>query len=265
MYGPKEILVRWCLVLGLAMLFMMAMVPAAVAGQSGPAKSGNQGNPGVIPPQAKYGGMTYGEWSAAWWQWAFSMPVDHHPLFDLTGEDAANGQSGHVWFLGGLWWANDAPPPSTAVTREIIIPSGKALFFPIVNSELNCVELAGTECCPPEGVPNVQCIRDLMASFIESLTNDNMYATIDRKPFTNVVAYRAISQEFSMWLPENNALEAWGIPFEFGEITPVVADGYFLMVAPLSVGKHTITFGVKNLEWFMDITYNITVVPGKRQ
>src|SRR5713101_9232359 len=55
-------------------------------------------NPGVLPPQSHAFGMTYGEWSAAWWQWAFSLPVDHHPLFDTA--DCSAGQSGKVWFLG---------------------------------------------------------------------------------------------------------------------------------------------------------------------
>src|SRR5690242_15482225 len=55
-------------------------------------------NPGVIPVNASPYGATYGEWSARWWQWAFSLPVDHHPLFDTA--DCSAGQSGPVWFLG---------------------------------------------------------------------------------------------------------------------------------------------------------------------
>ncbi len=43
-----------------------------------------------------------------------------------------------------------------------------------------------------------------------------------------------------------------------------MADGYYLLVEPLSIGKHKIKFGVKNVGWSMDIIYNITVVPGKK-
>ena len=60
------------------------------------AGQGNQGNPGVIPPQASSHGQTYGEWSAAWWQWVLSVPADHNPALDLRGADAAQGQSGPV-------------------------------------------------------------------------------------------------------------------------------------------------------------------------
>src|SRR3989442_8315950 len=63
-------------------------------------------NPGVIPPNAKAFGMTYGEWSAKWWQWAFSLPVDQNPFFDEGGtcSNGANGQPepGPVWFLTGV-------------------------------------------------------------------------------------------------------------------------------------------------------------------
>ena len=41
----------------------------ATAGQ------GNQGNPGVVPPQAHPNDMTYGQWAAAWWHWALSIPA----------------------------------------------------------------------------------------------------------------------------------------------------------------------------------------------
>ncbi len=32
-------------------------------------------NPGVLPVNSKPYGMTYGEWSAKWWQWAYSIPL----------------------------------------------------------------------------------------------------------------------------------------------------------------------------------------------
>src|SRR5512142_3011564 len=91
------------------------------------AGQGNQGNPGVIPPQANSHGQSYGEWSADWWQWILSIPADHNPALDLTGADAAQGQSGSVWFLAGVFGAPGA------VERTITIPPGKGLFFPLIN------------------------------------------------------------------------------------------------------------------------------------
>jgi hypothetical protein len=73
----------------LALVFGLSVLPVS-AGQ------GNKGNPGVIPPQASSHGQSYGEWAAAWWQWVLSVPADHNPALDLTGADAAQGQSGPV-------------------------------------------------------------------------------------------------------------------------------------------------------------------------
>ena len=38
-----------------------------------------------LPPGRPAYGKTYGAWSAAWWQWAYSIPVPSNPLFDSTG------------------------------------------------------------------------------------------------------------------------------------------------------------------------------------
>lgn len=73
------------------------------------------GNPGVIPPNARVHGKTYAEWSAAWWQWLWSAPVDVNPGLDETGEFVTWGQSGPVWFIapnyGGVSerWATIPP------------------------------------------------------------------------------------------------------------------------------------------------------------
>src|SRR5918998_839871 len=31
--------------------------------------------------------LTYGEWTAQWWQWAYSIPEDRNPVADQTGEN----------------------------------------------------------------------------------------------------------------------------------------------------------------------------------
>ena len=53
----------------------------------------------VVPPNAIVAGRSYGDWSAAWWQWALSNPVASNPLFDHG--TCGQGQSGAVFFLGG--------------------------------------------------------------------------------------------------------------------------------------------------------------------
>ena len=80
----------------------------------------------VAPPDANYAGLSYGEWGAAWWQHMFSIPAATNPMLDTTGANALIDQSGPVYFLAGTFGGGEA-------TRTVTIPSGKALFFPIVN------------------------------------------------------------------------------------------------------------------------------------
>src|SRR5437764_1352063 len=71
-------------------------------------------------------GNTYVGWSGLWWQFVSSIPATDNPLLDQTGADCTVGQSGSVWFLVGV-------STSGRVTRTCTIPSGKILFFPVVN------------------------------------------------------------------------------------------------------------------------------------
>ena len=217
-------------------------------------------NPGVIPPHAKAYGMTYGEWSAKWWQWAYSLPVDQNPWFDEESSCAngANGQFGPVWFLTGV--INES---GTAV-RNCTVPAGKALFFPVINAEDATLEsgLTGED------------LR-IFPTWVMSLVT-NIAAEIDGVPLVNLYDYRAVSPLFVYGpLPEGNVLAYFGFDAPAGStsagappnntFTPsAAADGYYLMLAPLPVGQHTIHFtGTLGdpVNFTLDITYNLTVAP----
>src|SRR5258708_30783707 len=88
----------------------------------------NLKTPSVFPPNAAPFDKTYAQWAEAWWQWCFSLPVTAHPLFDTA--DCSAGQAGSVWFLGGNF-------TGTPVTRNCSVPTGTALFFPILNNEVD--------------------------------------------------------------------------------------------------------------------------------
>jgi hypothetical protein len=230
--------------LGLAAL----MVIAALSSQ-GIATGKTAGfPPAIASPQMNYLGMSYGDWGAAWQQWAFSLPFTGHPLFN---GDPAGGQQGKVWFLGGNWWPNSGSPPGGVVTRSLTIPSGTSLFFPIVNAGQEPVELPGYT------IPQM---RAVAGDWLNAMTDDNLYATIDGHEIRCLTRYRAISPVFTLHLPEqDNVFQGWGLETPSTTVEPTVADGFYLMVAPLPVGQHTITFGVKNLGWSMDLVYEITV------
>src|SRR6266480_3671629 len=110
-----------------------------------PSQAGEQ-TAGIVPPQARPYGASYGEWSARWWRWAFSLPVDHHPLYDTA--DCSAGQSGPVWFLGGTFTTIQSSPNPAIIrgiaTRDCTVPNGKFLFFPLLNVECSTIEGNGT-------------------------------------------------------------------------------------------------------------------------
>lgn len=62
-----------------------------------------------------------------WWKWAMSAPDDVSPVRDTTGEHAAWSQPSDLWFLAGTYGGR--------VVRRCAIPSGKPLFFPVLNMQ----------------------------------------------------------------------------------------------------------------------------------
>lgn len=236
----QSVIVAVVFVLGLT---MPAVVPFALAG----------GNPDVIPPNAKPLGLTYGEWSARWWQWAYSLPVSDNPFFDEGGDctNGAQGQSGPVWFLTGV--INE----SGTAKRDCTVPTGRMLFFPILNVE--CATLEGNGSTEAE-------LRACTDSYMSVVTN--VAAKLDGRPIQNLQRFRAASPLFTYGpLPAGNVPDTFpGVDAPEGTTSLSAADGFYLMLAPLPVGHYTLrfsgTFGAP-INFTLDITYNLTVAPDR--
>ncbi|MGW1717652.1 hypothetical protein [Streptomyces sp. NPDC002156] len=66
-----------------------------------------------------------GQLAARWWKWALSAPDSRSPVKDTTGEHAGWKQPADLWFLAGTYGGR--------VTRRCEVPSGRPLFFPVIN------------------------------------------------------------------------------------------------------------------------------------
>jgi hypothetical protein len=213
------------------------------------AQGGNP-NPQVLPVHSSPFGSTYGEWSARWWQWALSIPAATNPVLDETGEHCAEGQIGQVWFLASSFFGG-------TFDRTCTVPTGKALFFPIVQVAFG----AAVGDCEPTN-PGVPCdVTALRAAAAASMDPVMIDASIDGVPLRNLSDYRVQSPVFSVTLPEENVL---GVPS--GTYAPMVSDGYWLMLAPLSAGAHTIHFkgiitGGPFAGFETEVTYHLTIGP----
>jgi hypothetical protein len=223
---------------------------------AGPVAAKNA-NPGVIPPNAKPFGKTYEQWSVTWWNWAISLPVTNHPLFDQTGENCGVGQQGQVWFLGGVFgFSGDAE-------RTCTLPTGKAIFFPILN-------IFGDNIDPidPNGPPTELTEQGLIDTYCEPFLHDNvaLNAEVDGRALKNLEEYEIEPTLFQYDMPEEDSLyDFFGVDWAGAPPPPgAVSCGYYLMLAPLPKGEHTLHFhastdGLGGFE--LDVTYNLEVVP----
>jgi hypothetical protein len=196
----------------------------------------------ITEPSRKYKGLDYGEWNAEWWKWAFSMPIDKHPLFDTA--DASEGQEGNVWFIGSGFIGGD-------VDRSIIIPSGTRLFIPLFNYEASTIEGNG------EGA-------ELIAN-VESVMKDvkDLYAEIDGSSIVIDESFRAPSGLFEFGpLPDNNVLQFFGVDAPEGATSEAAADGYYMMLNPLPPGDHKIKWSSNWGDVFtQNVEYEVLVQP----
>ena len=207
-------------------------------------------DPGVLPPQSSAFGKSLGAWSAAWWQWAFAIPTGQNPLLDDSGANCGVGQAGKVWFLGGTFALTENPSTHDVVgtaSRTCSIPNGTAVLIPIINAECSTIEGNGTTEAE---------LRACARGFMDGVTV--LTADVDGRSVSNPRQYRATSPLFSFTLPSDNLL---GKP---AGTSPSVSDGFYLLLAPPSVGAHSIhVHGEAPLSptssFILDVTYALTV------
>ncbi|HAX80181.1 MAG TPA: hypothetical protein DCY88_31175 [Cyanobacteria bacterium UBA11372] len=244
----------------------------------------------VLAPDALVAGKTQGKWGDLWWQYILSIPKDDNPASDITGEKASIGQSGPVFFLAGLI-------PNGPVERTITVPADKYIFFPLINQAVDNTSIANDPNDPnffgnlpvdsddsmPPVFPddcffinpnNPPSLRSCTASIIDG-TSD-LFATINGLDLEaegiNLFEYRQQSPEaYSYTVPIDNVV-GFADPLFLNNpgqsnklqfpatIGPTVSDGFWLMLAPLPPGKHTLNFGGTGLFTAQNVTYNITSV-----
>jgi hypothetical protein len=232
----------------LSTLLFLAIILVVVSSEA--SGGGRDKKPAIIPPDEKYKGLTYEDLEAMWWQAAFATPVVDgvHPL--ISG-GAFGGHKQHgVLFLAGVFGS---------ATLELTVTDGTALFFPLINTE--CSEFEP----PPFHGDDEKSLRKQANHLIDNTSG--IFAEIDGKPVRKIGTYRVQSDLFK-WgpLPADNILAFSGLDAPKGTTSHSVDAGYYLLLAPLSLGEHVIHFGGTfggDLSGSIDTTYIITVVKKK--
>lgn len=236
---------------GLVSILVAVLMGLVAAGHDGPAGLAQEATPtaaGVaLPPDAEVEGLELGAWSARSWQWFFSLPQEVNPFFDVTGELCGYGQAGPVFFLAGA---------EGSVERSCVIPEGVHIFVPLIGSECSTVEPppffgrdeAELRRCASEAVDNAESAIDMSA----------MAVAVDGETIADLASYRAATPLFRLWLPEENLLGA------DQSVAESVADGYQVMLSPLSLGEHEVEITIPGPQGEEPVTiaYTLTVVSG---
>jgi hypothetical protein len=243
-YRFRKVAVASVAAVAIAVAMMAPSDPVAAAG-GGPMASQANVNPGVIPNQGK----KYADLSTKWWQWAFSFPAADIPFFNTGGPvDVSAGQSGYIWFLAG---ANSGP-----TTRTAHVPTGVSLFFPMANL-VNDYPCPDPSFQPDPGESLEHFLQRTGAPYLQFMTE--LFAEVDHVPLRNLGSYVAISPIFTF--TADPAAAASFDPCITGTPQPGVSVGYWLLLTPLPPGQHTVHFG--SVGWGQDVTYDLTVIPGR--
>lgn len=204
-----------------------------------PLSSGAAAGIKVFDPGIEHFGKSYNELAGDWWSWAVRFPFATNPLVEDGAVDCTRGQQGKIWFLAGNFGGTSH--------RACTIPTGKALFFPIRN----------TLWWVPEDGATVAEVRALAHGDIHSTTS--LEVIIDGVVIDDPFAYRAQSPPGGFALPCGPLLADFGFSPTPDPRDPAVADGYWILLAPLHKGAHVIEFRSSSPQLNVEVTYHLTV------
>jgi hypothetical protein len=248
----------------IACLALFAAMPMASAQEK-------SGSVRVVPINGTVGGRTYGQWSAEWWHRALAVTsLDDCALMNQPEPNQANGP---VFFLAGT--------PSGPAKRQCNVPSGKFLMFPVFNVEWSKAEALAQQ--PPTGgclLPGVvpsgtedaalrACAK---AQADHALRPDaTLEADVDGIPLPNLTTFRAASPfpPFSFTTVAGNPFGICPAAGPCPLTSQAVADGYWIILQPLSLGQHIIHFAATvpfpEIDFTLSTatTYTLTVQPQK--
>ena len=181
----------------------------------------------------------------------YRAPGTTHPVTDPTGKHCAISQdpTSPVFFLAGT--------SGGIAKRTCTIPAGKALFFPVINVASD-----------NGGVPKQEWSTDAeLEGFIKpwGQTVTSSYVVLDGVRYENLrPQYEVPITRFKYDVPAgDNIYTANGTQGVVGTVDPSFATGIYILLAPLSPGKHTIRFGgqskLLSTPFVLDVSYDLTV------
>jgi hypothetical protein len=200
----------------------------------------------VLEPGIKHFGKSYNELAGDWYNWAVQFPLATNPIVEDGEIDCTRGQAGHIWFLAGNFGGFAGEPNPSK--RTCTIPGGKALFFPLANNLF----------WVPEDGADVNAVRRKANDATNTISG--LRISIDDVAIADPFAYRAQSPPGGFALRFGPLLADFGSDPQPDPRDPAVADGYWILLAPLRKGEHKIHFRASDGATFnLEVTYHLTV------
>jgi hypothetical protein len=195
-------------------------------------------NPGVLPPNSRVQGLTYGGWIARWWKYALELPSAQNPITGGTGANCAYQRVGNVALV--------VASSTLDVPIQCAVPAGTMLYL----------EVLGAECSTLEPAPFYGGDEAELRACAQGIVPQDLMASIDGVAIQNLSKYIFTSPMYKFTVPDDNIL---GAPA--GAIGESVGYGAYLLIAPLSPGTHTIhAHGTyPGFDFIADRTFNLTI------
>lgn len=162
------------------------------------------------------------ELSTEWWKWAmsFSAQSEENPVNDTSGIHCGVGQRGKVWFLAGGYG-------SSKIQRNCVIPAEKYVFFPIINMVYY----------PASENNGFTCEQAKTHAALNNETALDVFVELDGVPIKDPKRFRAKTKKcFNMFEHVPKAFKPYNA-------YPSATDGYWILLKPLPIGKHSVKFG----------------------
>jgi hypothetical protein len=187
----------------------------------------------VFAPNELILGMTYGDWTAAWWQFYLQIPnVNNNHPFLATGTACNNGNqpAGPVFFLAAV----NSQTSQTQVVHNCTVPAGSPILFPVINNEISNLEINGGDAD----------LRTGAFSPFPLLTPPPLSVSLDGVSIDSLNLFRFESPVFPFTAPSplSNFIFYTKTVSNNSSSPLSVSDGYWVAIKPLPVGQHTLSF-----------------------
>ncbi|HTT36317.1 MAG TPA: lysozyme inhibitor LprI family protein [Burkholderiales bacterium] len=187
---------------------------------------------GVMPAHGTLEGKTQSQWTASYWQWLMSFPIDQGPGTDTTGERCGLKQAAPIWYLASNLKGGKA-------IRTCRVPRGKPILVPLLAANVT----------PKLPVISVDCATARRFAKMVVDGASGMRAFLDGVEIPNLTTYRETSAGCFEYTDPAGA-----------RVSPVASDGYWLFLKPLSPGRHELRYEgrlddlVKETVYLLDVS-----------